>query len=209
MTGASGFVFVVDDDPSIRKALARLLPLAGLHAECFSSAVEFLQFRRPNAPSCLILDVQMPDLDGLALQDSLKRGHVSLPIIFISGHGDIPMSVQAMKAGAVDFLPKPFDDDVLLRAIRHAIAQDQLNHDANVDAAGAWERFETLSPREQEVLAWVVSGMLNKQIAGRLGVTEKTIKAHRGQVMRKMKVKSLADLVRMAERLGIERPSRV
>lgn len=207
MIEPAAWVFVVDDDPSVRKALGRLLRAAGWNAKDFSSASEFLQYERPNATSCLVLDVQMPDVDGLALQDALSKGHISLPIIFVSGHGDIPMTVQAMKAGAADFLEKPVDGDKLLGAVQQAIAQDKRRRETHSDEAVIRERFEILSPREREVLAHVVRGSLNKQIGRRLGVTEKTVKAHRGQVMRKMQAQSLPDLVRMAEKLGIEGPS--
>jgi FixJ family two-component response regulator len=199
-------VYVVDDDPSVRKAVTRLLRSAGWQTEGFASAAEFLQFNRPDAPSCLILDMQLPDLDGLALQHSLCEDRASLPIIFITAHGDIPMSVQAMKAGAVDFLPKPFDDEDLLRALRQALTQDAQARIARSDVSAIRRLYERLSPREREVLGFVVAGRLNKQIARQLGVTEKTIKVHRGQVMRKMNVVSLAELVRMAEKLGIVGP---
>jgi FixJ family two-component response regulator len=203
---SAAWVFAVDDDPSVCRAVARLLRSAGWRVKAFSSAAEFLQFERPDAPSCLVLDVQLPDLDGLALQHSLAEGHVALPIIFITGHGDIPMTVHAMKAGAVDFLPKPIDDEALIRAVEQALAQDAAKREANSDASAIWRCFESLSPREREVLGHVVGGKLNKQIAHRLGVTEKTIKVHRGQVMRKMQARSLAELVRMAEKVGIQGP---
>jgi RNA polymerase sigma factor (sigma-70 family) len=206
MTDASGFVFVVDDDPSVRKALARLLRSAGLQTETFSSAAEFLEFQRPDASGCVVLDVHMPETDGLELQQSLSEGHVSLPIIFISGHGDIPMSVRAMKAGAVDFLPKPFDDEELLRAVRQALAQDTRDREQRSNVSIIEERVASLSARERQVLAYVVTGMPNKQIARRLGIKEKTVKAHRGQVMQKMQAASLAELVRMAEKVGIVGP---
>jgi FixJ family two-component response regulator len=203
---SAAWVFAVDDDPSVCRAVARLLRSAGWRVKAFSSAAEFLQFERPDAPSCLVLDVQLPDLDGLALQHSLAEGHVALPIIFITGHGDIPMTVHAMKAGAVDFLPKPIDDEALIRAVEQALAQDAAKREANSDVSAIWRCFESLSPREREVLGHVVGGKLNKQIAHRLGVTEKTIKVHRGQVMRKMQARSLAELVRMAEKVGIQGP---
>ena len=201
---APGWVFVVDDDPSVRKALYRLLRMSGLRAEMFASAAEFLQYRRPDAPSCLVLDVQMPELDGLQLQQELNEGHISLPIIFISGHGDVPQTVQAMKAGAVDFLEKPYDPDVLLRIVRQAIAQDDADRKKRSDVSLVQQRVATLSPREREVLPYVVSGMRNKEIGSLLVVTEKTIKVHRGQVMRKLQAGSLAELVRMAEKVGIQ-----
>jgi FixJ family two-component response regulator len=196
-------VFVVDDDPSVCKAVSRLLRSAGWEVHAFTSAAEFLQYDRPDATSCLVLDVQLPGLDGLELQHSLALGHVALPIIFITGHGDIPMTVHAMKSGAADFLSKPIDDVALLSAVEQALAKDAQQRESLSDVSDIWRRVESLSPREREVLGYVVAGRLNKQIAHRLGVTEKTIKVHRGQVMRKMQARSLADLVRMAEKIGI------
>jgi FixJ family two-component response regulator len=206
MNGAAAWVFVVDDDPSICRALARLVRSAGWQVKAFTSAAEFLQFERPDAPSCLVLDVQLPDWNGLELQHSLAEGAASLPIIFITGHGDIPMTVHAMKAGAVDFLSKPIDDKALLGAVEQALAQDAAQREEDSDVSAIWRCIESLSPREREVLGHVVGGKLNKQIAHRLGVTEKTVKVHRGQVMRKMQARSLAELVRMAEKVGIEGP---
>jgi FixJ family two-component response regulator len=206
MTDTAAWVFVVDDDASVRKALTRLLRSAGWQAEAFASATEFLKYDRPDAPSCLVLDVQMPELDGLALQHSLSEGHISLPIIFISAFGDIPMTVQAIKAGAVDFLQKPISDKDLLRAVGQALAQDTHDRVSRSDVSLIQQRVASLSPREREVLSYVVSGKLNKQIGHQLGITEKTIKVHRGQVMRKMRAGSLAELVRMAEKVGIEGP---
>lgn len=207
MNQPEGWTYVVDDDPAVRRSLVRLLHAAGWQSRAFSSAAEFLRFPRPDAPSCLILDLQLPELDGLGLQQSLRSEASELPIVFISGHGDVPTSVRAMKAGAIDFLPKPFDDENLLLAVRQAIAVDAQARDARRHDAAYHEHYALLSPREKEVLAYVVCGMLNKQIARRLGVTEKTIKVHRGQVMRKMQSRSLAELVRIAERLGIVGPS--
>jgi FixJ family two-component response regulator len=204
MIAAAPCVFVVDDDDSVRKALGRLLGSAGLRAETFGSAEEFLCHDRPDAPGCLLLDVELPGLDGLELQRRLDEANVGLPIIFITGHGDIPMSVQAMKAGAADFLAKPFDDETLLHAIRQAVTRDELVRQRDADVSIVRRRAESLSPREREVLVLVVSGFMNKQIGRRLGVTEKTIKVHRGQVMRKMNTRSLADLVRMAGMIGIQ-----
>jgi FixJ family two-component response regulator len=204
MTKVAPIVFVVDDDASIRRALARLLRADGLSVTTFASAQEFLHHGRPAAPACLVLDVRMPELDGLELQRSLNEANSALPIVFITGHGDIPMSVRAMKAGAVDFLPKPFDDQELLSAVRQAIAKDQQGRRERANTAALRERAESLTAREHEVMALVVSGLLNKQIGHRLGVSEKTIKVHRGQAMRKMRAGSLAELVRMAEKIGIK-----
>jgi FixJ family two-component response regulator len=204
MTNPAPCVFVVDDDESIRKALGRLLRSARLRAETFGSAEEFLIYLRPDAPGCLLLDVQLPGLDGLELQRELEAAHVELPIVFMTGHGDIPMSVQAMKAGAADFLAKPFDDETLLRAVRQAIATNVQARLRDAAVSALRLRAESLSPREREVLTLVVSGLMNKHIGRRLGVTEKTIKVHRGQVMHKMHSRSLPDLVRMAATIGIQ-----
>jgi FixJ family two-component response regulator len=202
----AAWVFVVDDEPSIRRALARLFRSAGLQAQTFSSAQEFLQYDLPDTPSCLVLDLQMPEVDGLQLQQSLRDGHVALPIIFITGHGDIPQSVRAIKAGALDFLTKPFEDEELLRAVRQALDQDKIARELRSDDSTIQERVTKLSTRERQVLACVVAGMPNKQTARRLGIKEKTVKAHRGQVMQKMQAGSLAELVRMADKAGIEAP---
>lgn len=202
----TSLVYVVDDDPSMLRALPRLLHSAGLRCQVFSSAVAFLEHDLCDLPSCLVLDVLMPDIDGLELQRRLSQQPLPLPIIFITGHGDIPMSVRAIKAGAIDFLPKPFDDEELLSAVGRALEQSALDRARHLDESLIRERVELLSPREREVFAHVVSGKLNKQIGRRLGVTEKTIKVHRAQVVRKMQAGSLADLVRMAERVGITAP---
>ena len=204
MTNAVPTVFVVDDDASVRKALSRLLRSAGLGVETFASAQDFLRHERPDAPGCLVLDVQMPGLDGLGLQQVLNERSRALPIVFITGHGDIPMSVRAMKAGAVDFLPKPFHGQTLLNAVRQAVAKGTRARQDEAEVSELRRRAATLTPREREVLALVVSGLLNKQAGFKLGVREKTIKVHRGQVMRKMRADSLADLVRMAEKLEIQ-----
>ncbi len=196
-------VFVVDDDVSVLRALQRLLKSAGFRAETFVSAQEFLSYRRPDAPACLVLDVRMPELDGLDLQERLAAEGTSIPTIFITGFGDIPMTVQAMKRGAVDFIPKPFNDQDLLDAIDRAIDRDVRARREQSVRDRIQTRFESLTPREREVFATVVTGMLNKQIAVHLGVTEKTIKVHRARVMQKMQAESLAELVRLAERLGI------
>jgi FixJ family two-component response regulator len=198
-------VFVVDDDESIRKALAMLLRSVGLRAEVFASAPEFLAVKLPQTPCCLILDVRLPGLSGLDFQARLASARIDIPIIFITGHGDIPMTVRAMKAGAVEFLTKPFRDQDLLDAVQLALERDTARH-RNEDAiAGLREKFATLTPREQEVMACVTGGLLNKQVAAAIGITENTVKVHRGNVTRKMGAKSLAELVRMADLLGVRR----
>ena len=203
MKEADSVVFIIDDDPLYRASAERLIRSVGFNVQGFDSARDFLSSRRPDVPSCLVLDVRLPGLSGLDLQRELAEAGVHIPIIFVTGHGDIPMSVQAMKAGAVEFLTKPFRDQVLLDAIRQAIGRDQLarrQHARNLDFR---QRYESLGPREREVFKCVVSGMLNKQIADELGATERTIKFHRGHIMQKMQVKSVAELVRIAEALGI------
>jgi FixJ family two-component response regulator len=203
MKEADSIVFIIDDDPLYRASAERLIRSVGFNVQGFDSARDFLSSRRPDVPSCLVLDVRLPGLSGLDLQRELAEAGVHIPIIFVTGHGDIPMSVQAMKAGAVEFLTKPFRDQVLLDAIRQAIGRDQLarrQHARNLDFR---RRYESLGPREREVFKCVVSGMLNKQIADELGATERTIKFHRGHIMQKMQVKSVAELVRIAEALGI------
>jgi FixJ family two-component response regulator len=204
MNEPSSQVFVVDDDASVRKSLVRLLKSAGYRAESFASAEEFIRcWKRVPLPGCVLLDIQMPGIDGLQLQEELNDSAHAIPIIFITGHGDVPASVKAMKAGAVDFLSKPLNDEELLRAVREAIRRDQKARDERAERALVAGRFATLTTREREVLEWVVRGMLNKQIAARLGASEKTIKIHRGRVMAKMKVQSVADLVRAADKIGI------
>jgi FixJ family two-component response regulator len=201
MPHATPIVFVVDDDVSVREALELLISSAGWQPETFVSAQEFLSHPRALAPSCLLLDVNLPDLNGLDLQQRVAADRIDMPIIFITGYGDVPMTVRAMKAGAVEFLTKPFSDEVLLDAIRHAIERSHTALDREAELQTLRDRHASLSRREQEVMALVVSGLLNKQVGGELGISEITVKAHRGQVMRKMKAGSLADLVTMAARL--------
>jgi len=196
-------VFVVDDDSSMREALTDLITSVGLLVEAFKSAREFLEHRRSDAPACLVLDVRLPGLSGLDLQRELVRTEAPIPIIFITGHGDIPMSVRAIKEGAVEFLAKPFRDQELLDAIQHALEIDRAARQERSLVAEVRRRYESLTKREREVMRLVVSGLLNKQIAGELGSSEVTVKMHRGQVMRKMKAQSLVQLVRMAEKIGI------
>jgi FixJ family two-component response regulator len=196
-------VFVVDDDSSMREALTDLITSVGLLVEAFKSAREFLEHRRGDAPACLVLDVRLPGLSGLDLQRELVRTEAPIPIIFITGHGDIPMSVRAIKEGAVEFLAKPFRDQELLDAIQHALEIDRAARQERSLVAEVRRRYESLTKREREVMRLVVSGLLNKQIAGELGSSEVTVKMHRGQVMRKMKAQSLVQLVRMAEKIGI------
>jgi len=196
-------VFVVDDDISVRESLELLIKFAGWQPETFASAEEFLSRPSSDGPSCLVLDVSLPNLSGLDLQKLITADQADMPIIFITGHGDVPMTVQAMKAGAVEFLTKPFDDEVLLTAIRHAIKRSMAVLHDQVETAALRSSYESLTPREQEVLRLVVAGMLNKQIGLKLGISEITVKAHRGKMMQKMKAESLADLVKTAVRLGL------
>jgi FixJ family two-component response regulator len=199
-------VFLLDDEPGMLKALARLLKAEGFTVQAFTSAKTLLESYRPETLSCLVLDVAMPELSGLELQERLTRSGLLVPIVFLTGHGDIPMSVQAIKAGAVDFLTKPVKDADLLRAVRAALQRATEQRDLISEIALLRQRYASLTPRECEVMAHVVAGQLNKQIAGDLGIGEHTIKVHRGRVMEKMGVVSLADLVRAAERLGLETP---
>ena len=200
---AGATVFVVDDDPSIRKALSRLIGSAGYQVESFTSAEDFLAKSHQDGASCLILDVSMPGLDGIQLQEKLKAAGVIIPIIFLTGHGDIPMSVKAMKAGALDFIPKPVEDETLLQAIEFAIARNVERRQARSEIEEVEGRVKTLTPREYEVMGLVVTGLLNKQIAFKLGISEKTIKVHRARVMEKMQAGSVAELVRLTEKLDI------
>lgn len=205
MTEEQTVVFVVDDDESMRRSLATLLRSVGLDARVFSSPQEFMEAKRPEAPGCLVLDVRLPGMSGLAFQDQLAKAGIGLPIIFITGHGDVPMSVRAMKAGAVEFLTKPFDDQVLLDAIHAAIERDRSRRRDATRLGEVQARYRALTEREREVFGRVVAGRLNKQIAAELGLSVVTVKVHRGQVMRKMAAKSIVDLVRMADQLGVPR----
>ena len=198
-------VFVVDDDAAVRQALTSLFRSIDLQVETFGSAAEFLRSKRPDRPACLVLDVRLPGVSGLDFQAELARSEVHIPIIFITGHGDIPMSVKAMKAGAVEFLTKPFRDQDMLDAIQAAIARDRDRRAQDKKLGELRALFDSLTSREQEVIGFVTAGLMNKQIAADLGVSEITVKVHRGNVMRKMNAKSLADLVRMADVLGIRR----
>jgi RNA polymerase sigma factor (sigma-70 family) len=206
MMGSEPVVFIIDDDASVRKSLERLVRSVGLRGEPFASAPEFLQRAATDGPSCLVLDVRMPGVSGLALQETLAAAGHHIPIVFISGHGDIPMSVRAMKAGAVDFLPKPVNDQDLLEAIQEAIARDRQARQERAALQDIQRRVARLTPREHDVLALVVAGMLNKQIAAALGTSEKTVKVHRARVMQKMQVSSVPQLVLLAEKVGLTPP---
>jgi FixJ family two-component response regulator len=203
MSQATPIVFVVDDDVSVRESLELLIRCAGWKPELFASAQEFLIQPRVPVPSCLVLDVALPGLNGLDLQQRVAADRTDMPIIFITGYGDVPMTVKAMKAGAVEFLTKPFGDDVLLRAIRHALDRSKTVLGREEEMRSLRDRYASLTARERQVMALVVSGMLNKQVGGELGIDETTVKAHRGKVMQKMKAGSLPDLVKMATRLRL------
>jgi FixJ family two-component response regulator len=198
-------VFVIDDDPAMRESLKSLFSSVGLRVEAFGSAPEFLGNKLPNAAVCLVVDIRLPGLSGLDFQAELSRANIDVPIIFITGHGDIAMSVKAMKAGAVEFLTKPFRDQDLLDAVKLALEKDEAKRKSRKTIAVVRSLFESLTPREQEVIGLVTAGLMNKQVAAEMGVSEITVKVHRGNVMRKMKANSLTDLVRMADMLGIRR----
>lgn len=206
MTNSAGVVFVVDDDASMRESLKNLIRSVGLRVETLSSAQEFLRTKRGDEPGCLILDVRMPGLSGLDLQKRMAEAGVDLPIIFLTGHGDIPMSVRAMKAGAVEFLTKPVREQDLLDAVQEALERDSAVRNQRTKLDDLRERFDSLTPKERDVMGKVVAGLLNKQIAGELGMSETTVKIHRHQVMEKMKAASVAELVRMADRLRVYPP---
>lgn len=200
-------VFVLDDDSTVRDGLSNLLRSVDISVQTFGSTEDFLRSKRPEAPACLILDVRLPGTSGLDFQQELARIGVSMPIIFITGHADVPMSVQAMKAGAVEFLCKPFREEELLRAVRSAIKKDSEQREKSTALSVLRKSFKSLTPREQEVMAYIVSGLMNKQIAGQLQLSEITVKVHRASIMRKMNAKSLAELVRQADALGLSRPA--
>jgi FixJ family two-component response regulator len=197
---------VVDDDPSVRRAIKRLVESVGLHVELFGSATEFINSSRPDVASCLVLDIRLPGISGLDFQRELVQAKNEIPMIFITAHGDIPMTVRAMKAGAVEFLTKPFRDQDLLDAIQVGLERDRVRRQRQAETAMLRERLESLTPREREILPLVVSGLLNKQVGAEIGATEATVKVHRSQLMRKMGASSLADLVRMSEKMGIAVP---
>jgi len=203
--GSEQIVFVVDDDESMRVALTHLFQTMNLRVEVFSTPTAFLESKLPNIASCLVLDIRLPGVNGLEFQDVLAKEGIHIPIVFMTGHGDIPMSVKAMKAGAIDFLPKPFRDQDMLDAVTRAFDQDRKRRDQEKAVSQLRHFFESLTRREREVLPLVISGLMNKQIAHRLKISEITVKIHRGQVMKKMEARSVADLVRMAEMLGIKR----
>lgn len=198
-------VFVIDDDASLREALSSLFRSVGLQVKAFTSAAEFLQVKLPDAPTCLVLDVRLPGLSGLDFQAELTKADIDIPIVFMTGHGDIPMTVRAMKAGAVEFLPKPFRDQDMLDAVQLGLERDRDRRKSASDIAKLKASLDMLTLREQEIMGLVTAGLMNKQIAGELGVSEITVKVHRGNVMRKMGAKSLAELVRMADALGVRR----
>lgn len=207
MTEAEPTVFIVDDDPSVRRSTERLIRTAGFNVQTFESAAEFLKHPAPKGPACLVLDVRMPGLSGMDLQQEMKRCGIRIPIVFVTGHGDIPMTVRAMKAGAVDFLSKPYRSRGLLEAVRTAIERDRAARQEEAGTRELRQRYGQLTPREREVMPLIAGGMLNKQAAGALATTERTIKFHRAHIMQKMGADSLASLVRMAEKLELTRKS--
>jgi len=206
VTEADALVFVIDDDAAMRRSLENLIRSVGLRVEAFASAQDFLSIKREDVPGCLVLDVRLPGLSGLDLQKRMTEADIEIPIIFITGHGDIPMSVQAMKAGAVEFLSKPFRDQELLDAIQQALERDRKSREQRAEVAVLRGRFDLLTPREREVMPLLVAGLLNKQIAAELGSSETTVKIHKHHVMEKMRAGSLAELVRIADRIGILTP---
>jgi FixJ family two-component response regulator len=199
-------VYVIDDDAALREALSSLFRSVGLEVKLFASASEFLHGKLPDAPTCLVLDVRLPGVSGLDFQSELAKASINIPIVFMTGHGDIPMTVRAMKAGAVEFLPKPFRDQDMLDAVQAGLERDRNRRRTAHDTAKLKASFDSLTAREQEIMSFVAAGLMNKQVAGELGVSEITVKVHRGNVMRKMGAKSLAELVRMADTLGVRRP---
>lgn len=201
-------VIVIDDDNDVREAVADLLRSIGLRTKLFGSVRDFLEWRRPDVPSCLVLDVRLPGLSGLDLQSELNRADIQLPVVFMTGHGDVPMTVRAMKGGAVDFLAKPFRDQDMIDAVQAGLDRDKARRQSAGDASQLKSAYDSLTPREHEIMALVVDGLMNKQIAGRIGVSEVTVKFHRSNVMRKMGAKSVAELVRMTHALGLRRPAR-
>ncbi len=205
-TSGQSIVFVIDDDASLGASVSSLLRSVGLQARVFASTSEFLQEKRPNVPSCMVLDVRLPGVSGIDFQADLSKRNIHIPIVFMTGHGDIPMTVRAMKAGAVEFLTKPFREQDMLDAVKLALERDQSRIESERASSELKLSFEALTPREQEIMGLVSSGLMNKQVAGKIGLSEITVKVHRGRIMRKMGARSLADLVRMAEALGI-RPS--
>ena len=206
-TSGQSIVFVIDDDASLGASVSSLLRSVGLQARVFASTSEFLQEKRPNVPSCMVLDVRLPGVSGIDFQADLSKRNIHIPIVFMTGHGDIPMTVRAMKAGAVEFLTKPFRDQDLLDAVQLALERDLSRIESEKAASGLKSKFETLTPREREIMALVASGLMNKQVAGKVGLSEITVKVHRGRVMQKMGAKTLADLVRIAKALGIRAPA--
>lgn len=205
MSEDQAIVYVVDDDPSMRRSLESLLRSVGHEVHLFASAPEFMQARRKDAPGCLVLDVRLPGMSGLAFQQELSKAGVALPIIFVTGHGDVPMTVRAMKAGAAEFLTKPFDDQVLIDAVHAALERDRVRRRDDAGVAALRGRYDGLTERERQVMSHVVAGWVNKRIATKLGLSVVTVKVHRGQVMRKMQAESVAELVRMGDRLGVPR----